>query len=157
LRKNVETYVASDNIHMREQYDRIRVNLGELIRALIELRKIDDAELVRERVETLKEKARADDAVANGTLDRLIRDDLITATMASSLMNDTNYAAEMYDLIIKASGILYSLTRSFREEMTDLPDDAGEMSAEERMRIAEMLRKSQRDIDEAIEKARPTR
>ena len=157
LRKNVETYVESDNIHMREQYDRIRVNLGELIRALIELRKIDDADIVRERVESLKEKARADDAVANGTLDRLIRDDLITAAMASSLMNDTSYAGEMHDLIIKASGILYSLTRSFGEEMADLPDDAGQMPAEERMRVAEMLRQSQQDIDDAIEKGRPSR
>jgi uncharacterized membrane protein len=38
--------------------------------------------------------------------------------------------------------------------MTDLPEDAGEMPADERRRIADMLRKSQQDIDDAIERAR---
>ena len=78
----------------------------------------------------------------------------ITAEMASSLMNDTRYLAEMYDLMIKAAGIMYSLTRQYRGEMTDLPDDAGEISADERRRISEMLRQSQKDIDDAIERAR---
>ena len=154
FRKNVARYIASDNVHMRDQYDKYRVHVGELIRTMLELRKIDDAEVVAERIETLKQRAAGDNVVTNGTLDRLIRDDLVTAEMASSLMNDTRYVAEMYDLMIKAAGIVYSLTRQYREEMTDLPDDAGDMAPDERRRISEMLRQSQKDIDDAIERAR---
>jgi phosphate:Na+ symporter len=154
FRKNVARYIASDNVHMRDQYDKYRVHVGELIRTMLELRKIDDAEVVAERIDALKEKAAGDNVVTNGTLDRLIRDDLVTAEMASSLMNDTRYVAEMYDLMIKAAGIMYSLTRQYRDEMTDLPDDTGDISPVERRRISEMLRQSQRDIDDAIERAR---
>ncbi|MGD8734156.1 MAG: Na/Pi symporter [Gammaproteobacteria bacterium] len=154
VRKNMLTYATSDNAEMRSQYDRFRLHIGELIRALIELREIDDPEFANQRIQELQQRAAADNVVDNGHLDKLIREDLITSEMASSLMNDTAYVSELHRQIIKAARILYVTRRQIGTESAELPEAGSGLSAEERQRISEMLRRSREDIDAAIERAR---
>ncbi len=155
LRHNMAFYIQSDNAYMREQYDRMRIHLGRLIRSIFELRDVDDLGVIKERLEALSREVAADDAVANGTLDRLIRDSLVSANMASSLMNDTGYSSEIHHHLVDAAKTIFSLTREYREAPVDLEDSRdSEMSLEERRRIATMLRESQKEIDRAVEEMR---
>ena len=155
LRKNMALYIASDNAHMRQQYDRMRIHLGRLIRSIFELRHTDDLDAINQRLEALNREVAEDDAVANGTLDRLIRDGLVSADMASSLMNDTGYASAIHHHLVEAVETIYSLTREYREIPVELDGESQpEVTMEERQRIADMLRKSQQDLDRAIEEMR---
>jgi len=155
LRSNMALYIQSDNVYMRDQYDRMRIHLGRLIRSMFELREIDDFSAIKERLESLNREVAADDVVANGTLDRLIRDGLISAHMASSLMNDTVYSSEIHHRLVDAAKIIFAVTREYRDVSIDLDDKHdGEMSPEERHRIAVMLRESQKEIDRAVEDMR---
>lgn len=155
LRKNMAFYIQSDNAYMREQYDRMRIHLGRLIRSMFELRDVEDFNVIKDRLEALNREVAADDAVANGTLDRLIRDSLVSADMASSLMNDTVYSSEIHHRLVDAAKIIFAVTREYREVSIDLDEvPEGEMSPQERHRIAVMLRESQKDIDRAVEEMR---
>ncbi len=155
LRHNMALYIQSENIHMREQYDRMRIHLGRLIRSMFELRELEDLDVIEEQLEALNREVAADDAVANGTLDRLIRDGLVSADMASSLMNDTGYSSEIHHRLVDAAKIIFSVTRVYRETPVELDDgEDGRMSPEERRRIAAMLRDSQKEIDRAVEEMR---
>jgi phosphate:Na+ symporter len=158
IRKNMATYILSENAYMREQYDMMRIHLGRLIRSIFELREIEDTDLIKERFEDLNKEVAADDVVANGTLDRLIRDGLVSADMASSLMNDTGHASEIHHRLVDAAEIIYSLTREYREVPVDLEEQqGGEISREERHRVAIMLSESQKDIDRAVDEMRRRR
>lgn len=153
LRKNMAFYIASDNAYMRDHYDRMRVHLGNLIRSIFELREIEDMAEVKARLQQLNQAVAADDAVANGTLDRLIRDELITAQMASSLMNDTGYASTIHHRLVDAAETIFGLTQKFSEVSLELQDDDG-MPLAERQLIAKMLREGQDEIDKAVEEMR---
>jgi len=154
LRKNMTFYIASDNAYMRDHYDRMRVHLGNLIRSMFELREIEDLAEIRARLEQLNQAVAADDAVANGTLDRLIRDELITAQMASSLMNDSGYASTIHRRLVDAAEIIFGVMRKFSDLSVELPEDESVMPLAERQRIATMLREGQEEIDRAVEEMR---
>ena len=47
------------------------------------------------------------DILSNGTLDHLIRNDLITNEMATSLMNDSAYAHEISKHLISMTEVLF--------------------------------------------------
>jgi phosphate:Na+ symporter len=157
VRKNMARYIRSDNAYMRDHYDRMRIHLGQLIRSVIELRSARDVEEIRRRLEALDAEVAADDAVANGTLDRLIRDNLIDAEMASSLMNDTAYASTIHHNLAKAAGIIAGLVREYSEDVAELPEEETETAAGQRQRVARLMWESQRDIDRAVEEMRQSR
>jgi len=48
------------------------------------------------------------DVVANGTLDRLIRENLVTGTMATSLMNDNTYTYDVSIKLLEMSDTLFA-------------------------------------------------
>jgi phosphate:Na+ symporter len=48
-----------------------------------------------------------EDIIANGELDRLIRDNAISAEMATSLMNDSAYAYDVADNLIQMGRVLF--------------------------------------------------
>lgn len=154
LRKNMTFYIASDNAYMRDHYDRMRVHLGNLIRSIFEPRGIEDLAEIRARLEQLNQAVAADDAVANGTLDRLIRDELITAQMASSLMNDSGYASTIHRRLVDAAEIIFGVMRKFADLSVELPEDDSIMPLAERQRIATMLREGQEEIDRAVAEMR---
>ena len=154
LRKNMARYIQSDNAYMRDHYDRMRVHLGRLIRSVIELRGVEDMAEMRQRLEALDAEVAADDVVADGTLDRLIRDDLINAEMASSLMNDTDYASTIHHNLAKAAGIIGGLVREYSESAVEMAEEEDERPVGERQRIARLLRETQQEIDRAVEEMR---
>ncbi len=121
LRRNLKRFANSDNRHMREQYTVLRIHLGQLVRVVAGLGSVDDVAEVRSRLAVLESAMQADDVVANGVLDNLIRNDEIAPDMASSLMNDSAYASELQKEIIRAAEAVYTVAR---ETIKDRPYDA---------------------------------
>ena len=64
----------------------------------------------------LKEDAAEADVLANGTVDHLVRDGLITDQMATSLMNDSEFTRDISSRLIEVA------ERMFIAEGTDLKE-----------------------------------
>jgi phosphate:Na+ symporter len=94
LRKNLTTYFASENVHMRDAYADIRILLGRVMRDLSALQAEPDdrGAAAVEVLDSLRILVKSSDVLANGSLDALIRADKVTADMATSLINDSAYA-----------------------------------------------------------------
>jgi phosphate:Na+ symporter len=58
-------------------------------------------------LEILKEKAKKSDAMIDGTLDKLIREQKISSVMATSLANDSDNVASISKRLIETAELLY--------------------------------------------------
>jgi phosphate:Na+ symporter len=122
LRRNLKRFVSSDNRHIREQYTVLRIHLGQLVRVLAGLGEVDDIKEVRSRLAVLESAMQADDVVANGVLDSLIRNDEITPDMASSLMNDSAYVSELQKELTRAAEAVFTIARQTLKDSWDETD-----------------------------------
>ncbi len=135
LQKNLVRYMESDHAVMKAEYQGMRERLGYLLRELHRLysqrERLSDAELVFSRLRLEVEKA---DILANGTLDSLIREGLITQEMTSSLVNDSHYCGSIarqmissLEVILTASsgghGVLTRTLSLEQEEAVDLVEE----------------------------------
>ncbi|MCU7809986.1 MAG: Na/Pi cotransporter family protein, partial [Candidatus Thiodiazotropha sp. (ex Notomyrtea botanica)] len=121
LQKNLVRFSQSPNDEIREQYNNLRLQLAVVLRELAEAR-VEEAEgislLSLDSIQVVIEEG---DVTANGDLDRLIREDSISAEMATSLMNDSAYAYDVADNLIQMARILFApLERELREVENEL-------------------------------------
>ena len=106
MRKNLVAYILSDNASIKGEYNKIRAQLGEILRELNVLREGgEDADLVA--LDGLRLQMEENDSTLNGVLDHLIREGRITAPMATSLMNDSSYAYDVARNLIAAGESLF--------------------------------------------------
>lgn len=104
LHKNLSVYIVSDNQYIRDEYNKIRLHLLQVLRFLEETKESDDILSLDE----LKLEMQVNDTMSNGTLEELIHKERITAEMATSLMNDSSYAFDVSDKLIKMGEILFA-------------------------------------------------
>lgn len=103
LQANVTRYMASENEHIRREYNIIRAQIAEILREMHRLADApEDLALSMDRFLVSIEKR---DILANGTLDNLIRSGLISNEMATSLMNDSAFAYEISRKLINIAKI----------------------------------------------------
>ena len=107
LQKNLIKYDKSSNKHIKQQYDSIKIGLAELLRnvdAVSKTNKEDDIILLLSKVKIQMQRY---DVLANGTLDKLIRNNLISNEMATSLMNDSTYAYAISKHFIAMAEVIF--------------------------------------------------
>lgn len=107
LQKNMLKYTSSTNKYIKEQYNHIRMGLADLLRTIHVIRNTDEYSDIITLIAKAKLHAEQYDLISNGTLDDLIRQDLITIEMATSLMNDSAYAYEISKKLIRMTEILF--------------------------------------------------
>ncbi len=108
LQKNLVLYSKDPNQHIQEQYKNIRKDLVELLRSINTISITKEEEKVLMLLSKAKLHAQKYDFIANGTLDNLIRNGLITNEMATSLMNDSSYAFDISRKLVSMAEILYN-------------------------------------------------
>lgn len=123
IQANIDRYMCSDNQYIRREYNAIRLNIAILLRTLFTMeeqaspaRKIEQLKRIRLEMET-------QDIVANGTLDKLIREQRITSDMATSLMNDSAYAYDLQRNLIAAAEIIFTNLYSQEKELSLTEED----------------------------------
>ncbi len=89
LHKNLQRYAVSENSDMRAQYNAARGFVAKVLRATGKISQDRQASL--EALSEIEAEIEAYDIVESGTLDSLIREQRITPTMATSLINDSGY------------------------------------------------------------------
>ncbi len=107
LQKNLVKYDKNLNKHITKEYDGIRVGLAELLRNIDKISKMNEYDEMLLLLSKVKIHMQRYDILSNGTLDNLIRNDLITNEMATSLMNDSAYAYEISKHLIAMTEIVF--------------------------------------------------
>lgn len=127
MRKNLITYIVSDNPSIKAEYNKIRAQLGEILRELTTLRDAgEEADLVA--LDGLRLQMEENDVTLNGDLDRLIREGRITAPMATSLMNDSTYSYDVAkNLIAAGAGLFGPHDLGMRQAAEDIELDDEEL------------------------------
>ncbi len=107
LNKNVSNYLASDNEYIKKEYDKFRKKVVKVLRVIYLFRTNDEKELYYEKLMVLKSEAREAIHSSNKSIDKLIRKNLITVDMASSLVNDNDNVNDLIKKLIAVAELLY--------------------------------------------------
>lgn len=107
LSRNITLYLNSENKHIKKEYDKLRKRLAKVLRVIYLFRTEKDNERYYKILKKLKEKARSNKHIDNLGIDHLIRKDLITVDMASSLVNDNDNVNDMIKNLIIVAELLY--------------------------------------------------
>lgn len=107
LQKNIIKYSNSKNINIKNQYDILKKDLVQLLRTINTISNLKE----QEEIIVLLSKAKLDsekyDILLNGALDELIRDELVSQEMATSLMNDSAYVYDISKNLINMAEIIF--------------------------------------------------
>ena len=107
LQENLVIYVGSENLHMHEVYNRIRVQAGLVIRDLEEMRVSSAGVIDVLSLDALKLLIEEDQHHLNQSLSKLIGKRAITPAMGSSLINDSVFAHDICMNLISAAQTLF--------------------------------------------------
>jgi len=119
LHQNMNTYLNSDNEYIREEYNNLRRMILKIVRLTRRARfDLSDDEHLQSCMK-LKDTIEDHDVLLNGTIDRLVRENLITNTMATSLMNDSSLAIQISRHLVDVSLLLYSQKSIYNEGIED--------------------------------------
>jgi phosphate:Na+ symporter len=117
LQKNIDRYMCAENPDIRQEYNTIRLNLAILLRALFISAEEESPARRIEQIRAFRERMEGEDIIANGTLDRLIREQRITPDMATSLMNDSAFSYDIQNNLINAAEIVFANLYSTEKDM----------------------------------------
>jgi len=127
LQKNLLKYSNSTNKYIKKEYDTIRKDLAELLRNINIIATTSEDDVIILILSKAKIHMEKYDIVANGTLDKLIRNSLVTNEMATSLMNDSAYAYDISKNLLKMARVTFanreSDINSLSDEMTISDED----------------------------------
>jgi phosphate:Na+ symporter len=107
LQKNLVYFVGSENLEMRNVYNRIRVQVGQIIRDLEEMRATGGGVMDILSLDALKLMVDEEQGQINQTLTKLIGTRAITPAMGSSLINDSVYAHDIAMNLIQAAQTIF--------------------------------------------------
>jgi phosphate:Na+ symporter len=119
LGKNVSLYSKSDNPHIKKMYDSFRKKVVKVLRVVYLFRTEKDRDLYHQKLLLLKKQTDKDIQKSNREINRLIRHDLITIDMASSLVNDADNLNDLIKLLIEVAEILYGDWKPLESEVKE--------------------------------------
>ena len=120
LQKNLVEFSTSDNVAIKREYSSIRFQLALLLRKLEKIRIDEDEDITSLALDELKVDIERSDILAYGGLDSLIRGDLITADMATSLINDNTYLKDVTSNLITMAMTLFT---PYEPELKEIKED----------------------------------
>jgi len=128
LHKNLSRYMNSADTRVRRQYDRIRLQVAQPLRAVGNLDMlVSDPVTVLSFDDSKLEIMQIYDEL-NGELTALIRDQQLSPIMATSIMNDSRYAYEIGMHLVTAAQLLSSLgNRAARAAAAEIALDARDL------------------------------
>jgi len=120
LHTNMNRYLNSDNEYIRGEYNNLRKLILKILRLSRKARLAKLDEKYAAKATDLRDHVDQYDVLMNGTIDKLVRDHLVSAEMATSLMNDNAIAIQIARDLVDVSSLLYLQRDSF----LDIEEDA---------------------------------
>lgn len=110
LNRNVSYFLESENVHIKKEYNLFRKKAIKVLRAILLFRDEENKEKYRLKLQQLKKEAKENIRIGHLEINRLIRDDLISTSMASSLVNDHDNLNQLITRLIEVAELVYSDT-----------------------------------------------
>ncbi|MEH6537046.1 MAG: Na/Pi symporter [Psychroserpens sp.] len=107
LSRNITLYLNSENKDIQKEYNKLRKRVAKVLRVIHLFRTEKDNELYHKALKKLEQEARDNKNKDNLELDAVIRKDLITVDMASSLVNDADNVNDIIKNLISVAALLY--------------------------------------------------
>lgn len=108
LGRNVSFYLNSENNHMRKEYDKFRKRIVKVLRIIYLFRTQEEKAQYYEKLIKLRTEAKEGKHETSDSINKLIRESLITVDMASSLVNDSGNVNDIIKKLIEVAILLYS-------------------------------------------------
>ena len=119
LNKNITMVLKLENKYLQKEYNSYRKKLTKVLRVIYLFRTENNAEKYGLQLKELRSEAKLNVRQSNKSIDKLIRKNLITAKMASSLFNDYTNVNDMIKKLIDVAELLYSKKDSLLEEPSE--------------------------------------
>ena len=116
LNKNITLSLNLDNKYLQKEYDGFRKKITKVLRTIYLFRTVEDFKKYEEKLKELKLEARANIRHSNKSIDKLIRKDLISVEMASSLFNDYTNVNDIIKKLIEVAELLYGKIDTLLED-----------------------------------------
>ena len=107
LSRNITLYLNSENKHIQKEYNKLRKKVAKVLRVIHLFRTEKDNLKYHQTLLKLGKEAKESFHKGNLDIDKLIRKDLITVDMASSLVNDSDNVNDMIKKLIEIAELLY--------------------------------------------------
>lgn len=107
LSRNVTKSLDAENPYMKKEYDKFRKKIVKVLRIIYLFRTEKEKEQYYQKLLAVARDARKSIHLGNLTIDELIRKDLITTDMASSLFNDHDNVNDLIEKLISVAELLY--------------------------------------------------
>ncbi|MDX9813751.1 MAG: Na/Pi symporter [Sulfurimonas sp.] len=107
IQKNINHYLKSKNEFIKIEYNVLRIELAEIFIDINTLASLEKEEDRSRQMEHIKKTLAQNGMASSKEIDKLIRDHKITATMATSFMNDSATAYSIQKKLVEISGILF--------------------------------------------------
>ena len=115
IRRNIIQYTDSENEYIKNEYNNFRRMIVKVIRAINKLKEGVNKESSYKELLEMRKTAKIILKEGNRTINNLIRKNLITTDMASSLVNDQQNVNDMIKKLIQVGELLYSERDSLLE------------------------------------------
>ena len=115
LRRNISLYTYSDNSYIKKEYNKFRRMVVKVLRAIYIFKIEANKEVHYEKLMDIRNKAKEKSRLGNKGINNIIRKNLITTNMASSLVNDHDNVNDMIKKLIEVGELLYSEKDSILE------------------------------------------
>ncbi len=106
LRKNTTKYMVSENRYIREEYNELRLKLASILKDIYRHRDEKENSMAVLELDEIKAEVEQAQIEINQKVSDLIRNEQISAMMATSLLNDFNYSDETANNLIDAAQAL---------------------------------------------------
>lgn len=107
IQTNVDLYTNSDNHYIKKEYERLRITASKVMRETYYLRKEHEPEKRLDLLSKMHKDIMKESILTSGVIDKLIREDLISSRMATSLINDSDIVNSMIENFIEIAVLLY--------------------------------------------------
>lgn len=117
LSKNIEKYAFSQNKDLAREYTSLKVSMASFIRQVQKIHAHPDDAMLIVKFVSLEEKLSQEDLRISKAVDLLIRENKITPSMGTSLMNDSRYVLSIAKAMTKIVQTLYIYTNTQTNEI----------------------------------------
>jgi phosphate:Na+ symporter len=107
MQKNIVKYLASSNLYIQKEYENIKKGIISTIDSIEKLKNMEDESEFLVELSKTKLAIEQSDVMSSGALDKLIRDNLVTSSMATSLMNDSAYAYDIRKNLLAMAEVMF--------------------------------------------------
>jgi len=120
LSRNVSIFLNSENPHIQKEYNKFRKKMVKVLRVIYLFRTVEEKDKYYQKLLAARNDIRQYNFEGNKRIDELIRKNLITTDMASSLFNDNDNLNDLIKKMISVAELLYGYKDSLIENGAQL-------------------------------------